>query len=82
MENLEKIKEALKPLQQIAGVEGCYVEAEEGDTVHVYTVTKTAEYALQKRIFQQYAEIEQRFPDVSFEFRTTAQTAMVAQKVF
>lgn len=72
MENLEKIKEALDPLQQIAGVEGCWLEEEEGDIVHIYTITKTAEYALQKRIFQKYAEIEGRFPEVSFEFRTTS----------
>lgn len=72
MENLEKIKGALKPLQQIDGVEGCWLEEEEGDIVHVYTVTRTAEYALQKKIFGQYEEIEKRFPQVSFEFLTTS----------
>ncbi len=83
MESLEKIKEALKPLRQIDGVESCYVEAEEGDIIHVYTVTRTADYALQKRIFQQYAEIERRFPEVSFEFLTTSRPpSPVAEVVF
>jgi hypothetical protein len=83
MENLEKIKEALKPLRQIDGVEGCWLEEEEGNIVHVYTETRTADYALQKRIFQQYAEIERRFPEVSFEFRTTSlPPSPVAEVVF
>jgi hypothetical protein len=69
---LEKIKEALKPLQQIEGVEGCWVEEEEGDIVHVYAVTREADYDLDKRIFQEYAEVEKRFPEVSFEFLTTS----------
>jgi len=70
---LEKIKESLKPLQQIEGVEGCWLEGEEGDIVHVYTVTCAADYDLDKRIFQEYAEVEKRFPEVSFEFLTTSQ---------
>jgi hypothetical protein len=72
VKTLEKIKEALKPLQQIEGVEGCWVEEEEGDIVHVYAVTREADYDLDKRIFQEYAEVEKRFPEVSFEFLTTS----------
>jgi len=80
---LEKIKEALKPLQQIEGVEGCWLEEEEGDIVHVYAVTQATAYALQKRIFQEYAKIEERFPDVSFEFLTTSlPPSPVAEVVF
>jgi len=83
METLEKIKKALQPLRQIEGVEGCWLEEEEGDIVHVYTVTRTVDYALQKRIFQQYAEIERRFPEVSFEFLTTSRPpSPVAEVVF
>ncbi len=83
METLEKIKKALQPLCQIEGVEGCWLEEEEGDIVHVYTVTRTVDYALQKRIFQQYAEIERRFPEVSFEFLTTSRPpSPVAEVVF
>ena len=83
MTNLEKIKEALKPLRQIAGVEGCWLEEEEGDIVHVYTVTQTADYDLDKQIFQEYAAIEKRFPHVSFEFLTTSQPpSPVAEVVF
>ena len=74
MNYLEKIKEALEPLRQIPGVAGCWLEAEEGDIVHVHTITPTTEYALQKRIFEEYEKIEQRFPDVSFEFLTTSRT--------
>ncbi len=73
MRTLEKIKESLKPLQQIEGVEGCWLEEEEGDIVHVYAVTREADYDLDKRIFQKYAEVEKRFPEVSFEFLTTSQ---------
>ncbi len=72
MKTLEKIKEALEPLRYIPGVEGCWIEAEEGDIVHVYTVTRTVDYDLDQRIFQQYAEIEQQFPAVSFEFLITS----------
>jgi hypothetical protein len=72
MRTLEKIKEALKSLRQIGGVEGCWLEEEEGDIVHVYAVTRGADYDLDKRIFQEYAEIEKRFPEVSFEFLTTS----------
>jgi len=73
MGTLEKIKEALRPLQQIDGVERCWLEEEEGDIIHVYTVTRAAcDYDLDKRIFDEYAEIEKRFPHVSFEFRTTS----------
>jgi hypothetical protein len=83
MENLKKIKEALETLRRIPGVEGCWLEEEEGDIVHVYTVTRTVDYALQKRIFQQYAEIERRFPEVSFEFLTTSRPpSPVAEVVF
>ncbi len=83
METLEKIKKALQPLRQIEGVEGCWLEEEEGDIVHVYTVTRTVDYALQKRIFQQYAEIERRFPEVSFEFLTTSRPpSPMAEVVF
>lgn len=72
MKTLEKIKEALKPLQQIDGVTGCWLEEEEGDIVHVYTVTRTVDYDLDQRIFQTYTEIEQQFPEVSFEFLITS----------
>ena len=72
MKNLEKIKEALQSLRQIEGVEGCWLEEEEGEIVHVYAVTHETDYDLDKRIFQKYAEIEQRFPEVSFEFLTTS----------
>ena len=71
MTDLEKIKEALKPLQQIDGVEGCWLEEEEGDIIHVYTVIRETDYDLDKQIFQKYAEVEKCFPDVSFEFLTT-----------
>lgn len=82
MKDLERIKEALKALRQIDGVEGCYVE-EEGDVLHVYTITRTADYDLQERIFKEYDELEERFPHVSFEFRTTSQTSFTtAGKVF
>jgi hypothetical protein len=47
----EQIKEALQSLQQIAGVEVCWLEAEEGDISHVYTVTRGADYDLDTRIF-------------------------------
>jgi hypothetical protein len=73
MKNLEKIKEALKSLSQIEGVEGCWLEEEEIEIVHIYTVTHEADYDLDKRIFQKYAEIEKRFPEVSFEFLITSQ---------
>ena len=62
MKTLEKIKEALQSLRQIEGVEGCWLEEEEGEIVHVYTVTREADYDLDKRIFQEYAEVEKRFP--------------------
>lgn len=83
MKDLEKIKEALKALRQIPGVEGCYVEEEEGDIIHVYTITRTANYDLQERIFKKYDELEERFPHVSFEFRTTSlPPSPVAEVVF
>ena len=72
MKTLEKIKEALKPLQKIEGVEGCWLEEEEGGIVHVYTITCEADYDLDKRIFQEYIEVEKCFPEVSFEFLTTS----------
>ena len=72
MKYLENIKEALASLQQISGVAGCWLEVEEGDIVHVHTITMATEYALQKRIFEEYEKVEQRFPDVSFEFLTTS----------
>lgn len=71
MKTLEKIKEALAPLRQIPGVEGCWVEAEEGDIVHVYTMTRTVDYDLDQRIFDKYEEVEECFPEVSFELLTT-----------
>lgn len=72
MKDLEKIKDALKTLQKIDGVEGCYLEEEERDILHVYTITRTADYDLQERIFQEYDKLEECFPHVSFEFRTTS----------
>ena len=83
MATLDEIKQALEPLRQIPGVEGCWFEEEEGDIVHVYTITRTADYELEKRIFQHYAEIERRFPEVSFEFLTTSRPpSSVAEVVF
>lgn len=83
MKDLEKITDALKALRQVPGVEGCYVEEEEGDILHVYTITRTADYDLQERIFKKYDELEEHFPHVSFEFRTTSQTSFTtAEKVF
>ena len=83
MKTLEEIKEALKPLQQIDGVEGCWLEEEEGDIVHVYTVTRTANYELEKQIFRKYAELEKQCPHVSFEFLTTSlPPSPVAEVVF
>jgi hypothetical protein len=73
MKYLEKIKEALEPLQQIPGVEACWLEEEEEDIFHVYTVTREADYDLDQRIFEEYARVEERFPDVSFEFLITSQ---------
>ena len=67
-----ELKTALKDLQQFDGVEHCWFEEEGGEIFHVYTATKAADYAIQKRVFQKYAEIEQRFPKASFEFRTTS----------
>jgi hypothetical protein len=72
MRTLEKIKEVLKPLQQIDGVIGCWLEEEEGEIVHVHTVTRTVDYDLDQQIFQQYTEIERQFPEVSFEFLITS----------
>jgi hypothetical protein len=72
MKTLEKIKEALMPLQHIDGVIGCWLEAEEGDIIHVHTVTRTVDYELDQRIFQQYTKVEQQFPEVSFEFLITS----------
>lgn len=72
MKNLEKIREALLPLQRIEGVEGCWLEVEEGDIVHVFAVTQTADYDRDKRIFQEYAKTEEQFPEVSFEFLITS----------
>lgn len=73
MKYLEKIKEALEPLQQIPGVEGCWLEAEEGDIFHVYTVTREADYDLDTRIFAEYARVEEQFPEASFDFLITSQ---------
>ena len=74
MKYLEKIKEALEPLQLIPGVEACWLEEEEEDIFHVYTVTREADYDLDARIFQEYARVEEQFPDVSFEFLITSQS--------
>ena len=83
MKTLEKIKEALKPLQQIDGVIGCWLEEEEGDIVHVHTVTRTVDYDLDQRIFQKYTEIERQFPEVSFEFLITSRApSLQAEVVF
>ncbi|MGE0821816.1 MAG: hypothetical protein AB7G75_34310 [Candidatus Binatia bacterium] len=73
MKYQEKIKEALGALQQIPGVEACWLEAEEGDIFHVYTVTREADYDLDTRIFAEYARIEAQFPEASFEFLITSQ---------
>ena len=72
MARANDIKEALKDLRQVEGVEHCWMEEEAGEIFRIYTVTQTTDYAIQKRVFQKYAEIEERFPDVSFEFRTTS----------
>jgi hypothetical protein len=74
MKYLAKIKEALAPLQCIPGVEGCWLEEEEEDIFHVYTVTREADYDLDTRIFQEYARVEAQFPNVSFEFLITSQS--------
>ena len=74
MKYLEKIKEALESLRQIPGVEGWWLEEKEEDIFHVYTVTREADYDLDKRIFQEYARVEEQFPDVSFEFLITSQS--------
>ena len=81
MRTLEKIKEALQCLQKIEGVEGCWLEEEEGDIVHVCAVTREADYDLDRRIFQEYAEVEKRFPEVSFEFLTTSQSPSSSAEV-
>ena len=60
------------PCYGINSVEGCWLEEEEGGIVHIYTVTRTADYDLDQRIFQEYADIEKRFPHVSFEFLVTS----------
>lgn len=73
MKYLEKVKEALEPLQQIPGVEACWVEEEEEDIFHVYAATCAADYELDKRIFEEYDRVEERFPAVSFEFLITSQ---------
>ena len=73
MKDLKKIKAALKTLQSIDGVEGCFLEAEVGDILHVYTITRRARYDLDKRIFQEYAECEKCFPQGSFELLITSQ---------
>jgi hypothetical protein len=83
MGTLEKIKEALKTLRQIDGVGGCWLEAEEGDIVHVYTQVRSFDYDLQGRIFQEYEKLEASFPQVSFEFRTTSLSpSPMAETVF
>ena len=83
MKTLEKIKEALKSLRYIPGVEGCWVEAEEGDIVHVYTHVRAFDYDLQRRIFAEYKKLEALFPQVSFEFRTTSLSpSPLAEAVF
>jgi hypothetical protein len=74
MKYLENIKEALVPLQHIPGVEGCWLEEEEEDIFHVYTGTREVNYELDKRIFQEYARVEELFPGVSFEFLITSQS--------
>jgi hypothetical protein len=73
MKYLEEIKKTLELLQQIPGVEGCWLEAEEGEIFHVYAVTRDADYDLDTRIFQEYARVEAQFPEASFEFLTTSQ---------
>jgi hypothetical protein len=83
MKNLEKIKEALQHLRQIEGVERCWVEAEEGDILHVYTQVRSFDYDLQGRIFKEYEKLEEQFPHVSFEFRTTSLSpSPMAEPVF
>lgn len=83
MKDLEKIKETLKTLRQIDGVEGCYLEGEEGNIVHVYTQVRSFDYDLQGCIFKEYDKLEERFPHVSFEFRTTSlPPSPVAEMVF
>jgi len=72
MKTLEKIKETLKLPRQIDGVEGCRVEAEERDIVHVYTQVRSFNYDLQGCIFKEYEKLEEQFPHVSFEFRTSS----------
>lgn len=72
MEILDKLKDALRALQRLDGVEGCWVEGEEGEIFHVYAVTPTADYDLDQRIFQVYTEVMQQFPEASFEFLTTS----------
>ena len=83
MNELEKIKDALKALQAIDGVKGCFLEEETGDILHVYTITCVANYNLDKQIFQEYAALEKRFPYVSFEFLITSQPpSSMAEMVF
>lgn len=83
MNTREKIKEALRSLQQIPGVEGCYIEEEAEGIVHVYAVTAAADYDLDSRIFQDYARIEKQFPKVSFEFLITSRPPTLgAEEVF
>ena len=83
MKTLEKIKEALEPFRYIDGVERCWVEAEEGDIVHVYTQVRSFDYDLQGRIFKEYEKLEEQFPHVSFEFRTTSLSpSPMAEAVF
>lgn len=72
MARTKEIKEALRDLQKLEGVEHCWIEEEAREIFHVYTVTRSTDYAIQKRVFQKYSDIEVRFPEVSFEFRTTS----------
>ncbi|HEV8714252.1 MAG TPA: hypothetical protein VGX03_15680 [Candidatus Binatia bacterium] len=81
--DINGIKEALKDLQQVEGVEHCWFEEEAGEIFHIYTVTRTADYTIQRRVFEKYDEIEKRFPQARFEFRTTSLPApSTAEVVF
>jgi len=83
VKGLEKIKDALRSLKKIDGVESCFLEEETEDIIHIYTITRIVKYDLDKRIFQEYAELEKRFPHVSFEFLITSQPpSPIAEVVF
>lgn len=81
MKSLEMIKEALQPLQRIPGVTGCWLEVEDEDIFHIYTMTREADYDLDTRIFREYACVEARFPDMSFEFLITSRHPSVGAEI-